>query len=134
MNAENLTNNRLNLHPHISFMARITMLLGILSLVSVFLALTAVFLVMTAGIYTYLPAGREYLYLLFWLLWLPLPIVTIICGTYARKAATVRGKYDLALIGLMLGYVSLAIISAIIFAEITLFFRASGCTPAVPCE
>jgi hypothetical protein len=51
--------------PHISQAARVSVILGILSLVSVFLAFWGAFLVMKAGIYTYLPTGREYLYPLF---------------------------------------------------------------------
>jgi len=134
MNERNLTNTISDLHPHVSLAARVSIISGILSVVSVFLALAAAFLVMRAGIYTYLPIGREYLYPLFWLLWLPLPIVTIICGSYARKTATEHGRYDLAFIGLVLGYLSLAIIGAIVLAEISLFFHSLGCTPDSPCS
>ncbi len=119
--------------PHISLAARVSILSGMLSVVSVFLAVWGALLVMKAGIYTFLPTGREYLYPLFWLLWLPLPILTIVCGFYARKTATEQGGRRLALIGLVLGYLSLALIGAVVFAEITLFFRSLECTPSSLC-
>ncbi len=119
--------------PHISVAAIVSILSGMLSVVSVFLVLWGAFLVMKAGIYTFLPTGREYLYPLFWLLWLPLPILTIVSGSYARKTATEQGGRRLALIGLVLGYLSLALIGAVVFAEITLFFRSLECTPTSPC-
>ncbi len=56
-----MTNYRSNPHPNISLIARITILLGVLSIISVLFALSAAFLIMRAGIYTYLPPGREYL-------------------------------------------------------------------------
>jgi hypothetical protein len=122
--------------PHISQAARVSVVLGVLSLVSVFLALWGTFLVMKTGIYTFLPTGYEYVYLLFWLLWLLLPICTVICGSYARKTATGGRGQRLALIGLVLGYLSLILIAAVVFSEITLFLRtfASGCTPSSPCS
>ena len=119
--------------PHISLAARVSILSGILSVGSFFLALWGAFLVMKAGIYTFLPTGREYLYPLFWLLWLPLPILTIACGSYARKTATEQRGRRLAQIGLALGYLNLALIGAVVFAEITLFFRSLECTPSSPC-
>jgi hypothetical protein len=134
MNEGKLTNDRSNLHPHISLVARITILLGILSIISVLLALSTAFLVMRAGIYTYPSTGREYLYPLFWLLWLPLPMMTIICGSYARRTTTEHGRRDLASIGLVFGYLSLTIIGAIVLAEISLFFLSLGCTPDSPCS
>jgi hypothetical protein len=48
--------------PHFSQAARVSVILGILSLVSVFLALWGAFLVMKAGIYTFLPTDYEYVY------------------------------------------------------------------------
>ncbi len=120
--------------PHIPQAARVSVILGILSLASVFLALWGAFLVMKAGIYTFLPTGYEYVYPLFWLLWLLLPICTVICGSYARKAATGERGQRLALIGLVLGYLSLILIAAVVFSEITLFLRALGCTPSSPCS
>ncbi len=122
--------------PHFSQAARVSVILGVLSLVSVFLALWGAFLVMKAGIYTFLPTGREYLYPLFWLLWLLLPICTVICGSYARKTATGEREQRLALISLVLGYLSLILIAAVVFGEIMLFLRtfASGCTPSSPCS
>ncbi len=120
--------------PHFSQAARVSVILGVLSLASVFLALWGTFLVMKAGIYTYLPTGREYLYPLFWLLWLLLPICTVICGSYARKTATGEREQRLALIGLVLGYLSLILIVPVVFGEIMLFLRALGCTPSSPCS
>ena len=119
---------------HLSLVARVSLLLGILSVISLFLALSGAFWVVRTGIYTFLPIGHEYLYPLIWLLWLPLPILTIICGSYARKTATEHRRHHFALIGLVLGYLSLAIIGVIVFAEITLFFHSLGCTPASPCS
>ena len=118
--------------PHFSQAARVSVILGVLSLASVFLALWGTFLVMKAGIGTYLPTGREYLYPLFWLLWFLLPICTVICGSYARKTATGERGQRLALIGLVLGYLSLALMASIVFSEITLFF--SRCTASSPCS
>lgn len=129
-----MTNYRSNPHPDISLIARITILLGVLSIISVLFALSAAFLIMRAGIYTYLPPGREYLYPLFWLLWLPLPLITIICSSYARRATREHERGNLASIGLILGYLSLAIICVILLAEISLFFLSSGCTPHSPCS
>jgi len=120
--------------PHISQAARVSVILGILSLVSVFLAFWGAFLVMKAGIGTYLPTGREYLYPLFWLLWLLLPICTVICGSYARKTATGERGQRLALFGLVLGYLSLILIVPVVFGEIMLFLRTLGCTPSSPCS
>jgi hypothetical protein len=120
--------------PHISQAARVSVILGILSLASVFLALWGAFLVMKAGIYTFLPTGHEYVYPLFWLVWLLLPICTVICGSYARKTATGERGQRLALIGLVFGYLSLMLIVAVVFSEITLFLRALGCTPSSPCS
>ena len=118
--------------PHVSHVARISMILGMLSAVSVFLALWGAILVRKAGIYTFLPTGHEYLYPLFWLLWLLLPICTVICGSYARKTATGERGQRLALIGPVLGYLSLALMASIVFSEITLFF--SRCTASSPCS
>lgn len=125
-----------SISPHFSQAARVSIILGVLSLVSVFLALWGAILVMKAGIDTFLPTGHEYLYPLFWLLWLPLPICTVICGSYARKTATGERGQRLALIGLVLGYLSLILIAAVVFGEIMLFLRtfASGCTPSSPCS
>jgi len=120
--------------PRISLAARVSILSGVLSVVSVFFALWGAFMVMKAGIYTFLPTGREYLYPLLWLLWLLLPILTIICGSYARKTATEQGGHRLAVIGLVLGYLSLALIGAVVFAEITVFLRSLECTPTSPCS
>ncbi len=119
--------------PRISLAAKVSILAGMLSVVSVFLALWGAFSVMKAGIYTILPTGREYLYPLFWLLWLLLPILTIACGSYARKTAIEQRGRRLALIGLVLGCLSLALIGAVVFAEITIFFRSLQCTPTSPC-
>ncbi len=124
--------NQVSPFPHVSHVARISMILGMLSVVSVFLALWGAILVMKAGIYTFLPTGHEYLYPLFWLLWLLLPICTVICGSYARKTATGERGQRLALIGLVLGYLSLALMASIVFSEITLFF--SRCTASSPCS
>ena len=122
--------------PRFSQAARVSVVLGVLSLVSVFLALWGAFLVMKTGIYTFLPTGYEYVYPLFWLLWLLLPICTVICGSYARKTATGEREQRLALISLVLGYLSLILIAAVVFGEIMLFLRtfASGCTPSSPCS
>lgn len=134
MNKQDQANYNPNANPHISPVARVSILAGILSVISAFLALWGAFWVMRAGIYTFLPIDREYLYPLFWLLWLLLPILTIICGSHARKTATEHGRHHLAVISLVLGYLSLAIIAAVIFAEITLFFHSLGCTPSSPCS
>jgi uncharacterized protein YqgC (DUF456 family) len=115
--------------PHVSHVARISMILGILSAVSVFLALWGAIVVMKAGILTFLPTGHEYVYPVFWLLWLLLPIGTVICGTYARKTATGQRGQRLALVGLVLGYLSLLLVVAVVFSEITLFLRTLGCLP-----
>ena len=122
--------------PHISQVARISMILGILSVVSVFLALWGAISVMKAGIFTFLPTGYEYVYPLFWLLWLLLPICTVICGSYAKKTATEQREQRLALFGLVLGYLSLIFIASIVFGEIILFLRTfvSGCTASSPCS
>ncbi len=103
-----------------------------LSVVSVFLALWGAILVMKAGIFTFLPTGHEYVYPLFWLLWLLLPICTVICGSYARKTATGQRGQRLALLGLVLGYLSLTLMASIVFGEITLFF--SRCPASSPCS
>jgi hypothetical protein len=117
---------------HISQAARVSIVLGVLSLVSVFLALWGAILVMKAGIFTFLPTGREYLYPLFWLLWLLLPICTVICGSYAKKTATGQRGQRLALLGLVLGYLSLTLMASIVFGEIMLFL--SRCTASSPCS
>lgn len=122
--------------PHVSHVARISMISGILSVVSVFLALWGAILVMKAGIFTFLPTGHEYVYPLFWLLWLLLPICTVICGSYARKTATGQREQHLALLGLVLGYLSLTLIAGVVLGEFVLFLRtfASGCTANSPCS
>jgi hypothetical protein len=53
---------------------------------------------------------------------------------YIRKTATEQGGRRLALIGLVLGYLSLSLICAVVFAVITLFFRSLECTPSAPCS
>ena len=122
--------------PPVYHVASISMILGILSVVSVFLALWGAILVMKAGILTFLPTGHEYVYLLFWLLWLLLPICTVICGSYARKTATGQREQRLALLGLVLGYLSLTLIVGVVLGELVLFLRtfASGCTANSPCS
>lgn len=122
--------------PRVSHVARISMISGILSVVAVFLALWGAILVMKAGIFTFLPTGYEYVYPLFWLLWLLLPICTVICGSYARKTATGQREQRLALLGLVLGYLSLTLIAGVVFGELVLFLRtfASGCTANSPCS
>jgi hypothetical protein len=122
--------------PHVSHVARISMISGILSVVSVFPALWGAILVMKAGIFTFLPTGHEYVYPLFWLLWLLLPICTVICGSYARKTATGQREQRLALLGLVLGYLSLTLIVGVVLGELVLFLRtfASGCTANSPCS
>ncbi len=121
---------------HVSHVARISMILGMLSVLSVFLALWGAILVMKAGIGNFVPTGHEYVYPLFWLLWLLLPICTVICGSYARRTATRQREQRLALLGLVLGYLSLALMASIVFGEIMLFLRsfASGCTASSPCS
>src|SRR5260370_40108513 len=89
--------------PHISQAARVSVILGILSLVSVFLAFWGAFLVLHAGIGPYLPTGREYLYPLFCFLWLLLPICTFICRSYPRKTAPAKRGQRRTLLGLQLG-------------------------------
>src|SRR5258706_14285699 len=108
--------------PHVSHVARISMISGILSVVAVFPALWGAILVMKAGIFTFLPTGHEYVYPLFWLLWLLLPICTVICGSYARKTATGQRDQHLALLGLVLGYLSLTLIAGVVLGEFVLFF------------
>src|SRR5258708_6311524 len=122
--------------PHVSHVARISMILGILSVVSVFLVLWGAILVMKAGILTFLPTGYEYVYPLFWLLWLLLPICTVICGSYVRKTATGQREQRLALLGLVLGYSSLTLIVGVVLGELVLFLHtfASGCTANSPCS
>lgn len=120
--------------PHVSQVARISLLLGLLSAASVFLALWAAIVVLKAGIFTFLPTGQKYIYPLFWLLWLLLPISTVICGAYARKTATRQREQRLALLGLVLGYLSLILVATVVVSEILLFLRALGCSPSSPCS
>ena len=119
---------------HPSLAAKISAFSGVLSMLSVFLALWVAFLVHQAGILTFIPPGREYFYPLFWLLWLLLPIGTIICGFYARKTATEQADQRLALIGLILGCLSFVFIVAVTSAEIALFLQSLGCTASSPCS
>ena len=122
--------------PHVSHVARISMISGILSAVSVFPALWGAISVMKAGILTFLPTGHEYVYPLFWLLWLLLPICTVICGSYARKTAIGQREQRLTLLGLVLGYLSLTLLAGVVLGELVLFLRtfASGCTATSPCS
>jgi hypothetical protein len=127
--------DRVSPAPHVSHVARISMILGLLSALSVFLAVWGAIVVMKAGICTFLPTDHEYVYPVFWLLWLLLPIGAVICGTYARKTATGQREQRLALLSLVLGYLSLLLVAAVVFSEITLFLRALGyCPPHAPCS
>ena len=122
--------------PQISQVARVSLILGILSMLSVFLALWGAIAVMKAGIFAFLPSGYEYVYPLFWLLWLILPICAVICGSYAKKTAIEPRGQRLAFLGLVLGYLSLICIASLVFGEFILFLRTfvSGCTPSSPCS
>lgn len=126
--------NENNPVAHASQAARMSFLLGVLSLVSIFLALWSANLLWEAGTITFLSNLSSDLFLLLWLLWLVLPIATIVCSSYARKRDVGQTGQRFALIGLVLGYVSLALIGSVVCAEVTLFLRTLPCIRTGPCS
>ncbi|HZS75820.1 MAG TPA: hypothetical protein VFA41_04350 [Ktedonobacteraceae bacterium] len=118
--------------------AIISVISGGLSLICAFLALAIAIAVMKAGILTYIQAGREYLYPLFWLLWLLPPIATISYSSYIKRLsknlAAAQRQHTLAQIGFVTGCLSLALTATVALAEIVLFFQTSGCMGPGACS
>lgn len=118
-------------HTLIAQGAIISVISGGLSLVCASLALAGAIVVMKAGILTYIPTGREYLYPLFWLLWLLPPIATIIYSSYIKRLskniATEKKHHTLAQIGFIIGCLSLALSATVALAELVVFIQTLGC-------
>src|SRR5579885_446644 len=105
--------------------AIISVISGGLSLICAFLALAIAIAVMKAGILTYIQAGREYLYPLFWLLWLLPPIATISYSSYikwlSKNLSAAQRQHALHQIGFVTACLSLAMTVTVALSEIVLF-------------
>ena len=104
--------------PHCGLrIAIISLVLGILNVLSILSALY-IYLSILPHIWGYLPRALGFLTLLFWLPWLLMPTIAIICGYKAKQRAINPVLNNLAITSILLNYFAIVLVGTGLIATL----------------